>query len=210
MSPAGGDAATGRNFAATATSNGHAPAADDDHDLVARTRAGERGAFDQLVVRHGDRLFGMLLHLVNGDRDAAAEFTQEAFARAFANLAQFEGRSGFYTWLYRCARNRALDLLARKRPIAADLEPLGRAADTATPLDQLGAAELRAAVRAAMARLPAATREILLMRDFEGLDYSRIAEVLDVPEGTVKSRINRARAALKEALAGKIVAEDLA
>nr|MBA3845965.1 sigma-70 family RNA polymerase sigma factor [Planctomycetota bacterium] len=209
MSPVGGDAAIARNSAALAASNGHAPQVDDDHDLVARARAGERGAFDQLVGRHGDRLFAMLLHLVNGDRDAAAEFTQEAFARAFVNLAQFEGRSSFYTWLYRCARNRALDLLARKRPIATDLEPLGRAADIATPLDQLGASELRAAVRGAMARLPAPAREILLMRDFEGLDYSRIAELLAVPEGTVKSRINRARAALKDALAGKVVAEDL-
>jgi RNA polymerase sigma-70 factor, ECF subfamily len=208
MVPGGGEmAAAARNPGGIAASNGHERP---DDDLVARARAGDRAAFGGLVERHGDRLYAMLLHLVDGDREAAAEYTQEAFARAFANLDRFEGRSGFYTWLYRLARNRAIDLLARKRPVAIDLEPLGAVAPGPTPLDRLGTEELREAVRAAMGRLPPAARELLLMRDYDGLDYARIAEVLDVPEGTVKSRISRARAALKDALAGKVVAEDLA
>ncbi len=182
----------------------------DDAELVTRLRAGDATAYEEAMVRYGDRLYAMLLHLVNGDHEQAGELTQEAFVRAYANLDRFAGHSSFYTWLYRLARNRALDILARKRPLARDLETLGRAAPGISPLDQLAGAELRTAVRAALDTLPGDTREILLLREFDGLDYAQIAELLDCAEGTVKSRLSRARAALRAALDGTVVAEDLA
>lgn len=181
----------------------------DDLAVVARVRAGDAGAWAELVDRYGGRIHAMLLHLADGDGDLAAEFTQEAFARAWERLDQFAGGSSFYTWLYRLARNRALDLLARKRPQAADLEPLGAAASDPAPGDAVAGAELRAAVQRALTELPAEQRELLLLREWEGLDYERIATLLGVPEGTVKSRLNRARAALRDRLAGRVVAEDL-
>jgi len=193
------------NPGAFTPSKGHA----EDLALVARVRAGDGDAYAELVDRYGGRLHAMLLHLADGDHDLAAEFTQEAFVRAYANLAQFAGASSFYTWIWRLARNRALDLLARKRPRNVDLEPLGAVASDAAPGTALADAELHAAVRAALATLPADQREVLLLREYEGLDYSEIATVLAVPEGTVKSRINRARAALRERLAGRITAEDV-
>lgn len=194
------------NVPSGAPSKGHA----DDHALVERVRRGDGSAYGELVDRYGGRLHAMLLHLAGGDGDLAAELTQEAFVRAYANLAQFAGASSFYTWLWRLGRNRALDLLARKRPRAHDLEPLGAVAADAGPGAALEGEEQRAAVRCAIASLPVDQREVLLLREFDGLDYEQIAAALDVPEGTVKSRLNRARAALRERLAGVIAPEDVA
>jgi RNA polymerase sigma-70 factor (ECF subfamily) len=181
----------------------------DDRLLALRARAGDQGAFAQLVALHADRLHAMLLHLANGDRDLAAELTQEAFVRAYDRLGQFEGASSFYTWLYRLARNRAFDLLARKKPTAIAGEHLERAADTRSPADAVAGDDLRDRVRAALAQLPADTRELLVMREFQGLDYDAIAEALEVPLGTVKSRLSRARADLRALLERSIAAEDL-
>lgn len=182
----------------------------DDRVLVERVRSGDGAAYAELVDRYGGRLHAMLLHLAGGDHDLAAELTQEAFVRAYANLDQFAGASSFYTWIWRLARNRALDLLARKRPRNLDLEPLGAVAADAGPGAAMEDAEQRDAVRRALDELPTDQREILLLREFEGLDYAQIAEALDVPEGTVKSRLNRARAALRERLGGVIAPEDVA
>jgi RNA polymerase sigma-70 factor (ECF subfamily) len=184
-------------------------AAIDDRLLALRARAGDQAAFAQLVTLHSDRLHAMLLHLANGDRDLAAELTQEAFVRAYDRLAQFEGASSFYTWLYRLARNRAFDLLARKRPTAVADEHLERAAETPSPADAVAGAELRDRVRAALAQLPAETRELLLMREFQGMDYDAIAAALDVPLGTVKSRLSRARGDLRAILERGVAPEDL-
>jgi RNA polymerase sigma-70 factor (ECF subfamily) len=132
------------------------------------------------------------------------------FVRAYANLAQFAGASSFYTWIWRLARNRALDLLARKRAHNLDLEPIGSVAPGPGPAAALEDAEQRDAVRAALATLPPDQREVLLLREFDGLDYQQIADALELPEGTVKSRLNRARAALRDRLAGIIAPEDVA
>ncbi len=205
-----------RNQSPAQASKGHAAAADiDDRDLARRAGAGDAGAYADLVDRYGGRLHAMLVHLAHGDHDLAAEFTQEAFVRAWERLDQFQGGSSFYTWIYRLARNRAMDLLDRKRParLAVDAEGGIRddaaVAGTAAPGDRLVREEQRAAVQAALATLPAASREILLLRDFENLDYAAIADLLELPVGTVKSRISRARGELRDALAGRIGAEDL-
>jgi RNA polymerase sigma factor (sigma-70 family) len=194
------------NPAPSGPSNQHG----DDHAVVARLRQGDGAAFALLMDRHGARLHAMLLHLAHGDHDLAAEFTQEAFVRAFTNLDQFAGASSFYTWLYRLARNRALDLLARKKPLARDPATLGGEAASDVPGADLASAELRGEVRRALGELPLEQREILLLREFDGLDYAEIASALGIAEGTVKSRLNRARAALRDRLAGRVSAEDLA
>ncbi len=197
------------NISAATSSNPHGPDPDEERRIVAAARAGDAAAYEVLVVRHGPRLYAMLLHLANGDADLAAEYTQEAFVRAWTNLDRFAGESAFYTWLYRLARNRALDLIARKRPRCVDLVTLSPTAPGAGPVDALVADDHRRAVREALAQLDADQRELLLLREFEGLDYLAIAARLDVPEGTVKSRLNRARAALRAILETRIRAEDL-
>jgi len=181
-----------------------------DSDLVARLRAGDAAAATSIVDQYGPRLHAMLLHLCAGDADQAAEFTQEAFARAWERLDQFAGESSFYTWLYRLARNRAIDLLARRRPRATAMDHDTGPSSDATPSQATARAELVAAVQAALQRLPVDMREIILLRDFEQLDYDAIASALGIAGGTVKSRLSRARAALRDCLAGRITAEDLA
>jgi len=185
----------------------------DDRLVVARLRAGDPAAAQDLVERYAPRLHAMLVHLCQGDHDQAAEFTQEAFARAWERLNQFAGDSSFYTWLYRLARNRAIDLLARKRPLARDLAQHAAfnnaASSEATPSQATARAELVAAVRDALAQLDVEAREIILLRDFDQLDYEAIAQTLGIALGTVKSRLSRARGALRDTLAGRIVPEDL-
>jgi len=184
-----------------------ATAVTDDRFLALRAKAGDRESFSQLVSLYSERLHAMLLHLANHDRDLAAELTQEAFVRAYERLEQFSGQSSFYTWLYRLARNRAFDLLARKRPVAEPgAEPVSAGR---SPLEALGDAELRACLGDALRRLPLASRELLVMREFDGWDYERISQALEVPLGTVKSRLSRARQELHALLAGSIQAEDL-
>ena len=179
----------------------------DDRFLAMRARAGDREAYSQLVALYSDRLHAMLLHLANHDRDLAAELTQEAFVRAYERLEQFSGQSSFYTWLYRVARNRAIDLFARKHTAAyTGQEPASQAI---SPLDALGNDELRERVQQALQGMPLASRELLVMREFDGWDYDRIAEALEVPLGTVKSRLARARMELRSRLCGTIQAEDL-
>lgn len=181
-----------------------------DSDLVARLRAGDAAAAATIVDQYGPRLQAMLLHLCAGDADQAAEYTQEAFARAWERLDQFAGESSFYTWLYRLARNRAIDLLARRRPRAMAMDHDTGPTNDATPSQATARAELVAAVQSALQRLPAEMREIILLRDFDQLDYDAIASALGIAGGTVKSRLSRARAALRDTLAGRITAEDLA
>jgi RNA polymerase sigma-70 factor (ECF subfamily) len=212
-------AANPANQSPAQASKGHAAAPapsgiSDDRDLARRAAAGDANAYADLVDRYGGRLHAMLLNLAHGDHDLAAEFTQEAFVRAWERLDQFQGGSSFYTWIYRLARNRALDLLDRKRPARLAVDADGGTRDdapagTAAPGDAMVREEQRGLVQAALKTLPAASREILLLRDFENLDYAAIADLLELPVGTVKSRISRARGELRDALAGRIGAEDL-
>ncbi|MDA3963683.1 MAG: sigma-70 family RNA polymerase sigma factor [Planctomycetota bacterium] len=176
----------------------------DDRALVDAVRAGDASAYAELVDRYGERLYHTLLHMAAGDGELAAEFVQEAFVRAFERLDRFAGESSFYTWLYRLARNRAIDLLAKKRPKSMDrpgLEAQGDANKQGSgPHHSIERTELQLHVQAALHRLPTEQREIIILRDFDDLDYATIADQLDLAVGTVKSRLNRARAALREQL----------
>lgn len=175
-----------------------------DEQIIANVLAGDRAAFSHLVTRYQDRLYGMLLRLTGSDADAQ-EVAQDAFVQAFVKLDRFQGRSGFYTWLYRIAFNLWASR-ARKQRAAVSIDQHREASgfDPAgtldTPLDNLESAERVDAVRAALTHLPADARAILLLREMEDCDYETIAERLAIPVGTVRSRLHRARLTLKRIL----------
>lgn len=187
------------------------PAADEA--LVARARGGDAAAFDALVVRHQDRVFNMALRLLN-HREDALDVSQEIFLTVFKALHRFEGKARFSTWLYRVTVNRCRDELRRRgmvkhtRPqsLEARRDPdTERRADPPSadpaPPELAQARETGELVTAAIAGLPDEARETLVLRDVEGLRYEEIAEVLGIPVGTVRSRLNRARTLLRERLA---------
>jgi RNA polymerase sigma-70 factor (ECF subfamily) len=188
-----------------------------DRDAVARAREGDQEAFRVLVERYQGRVHRLALRVLR-DEEQARDAVQDAFLKAYSNLARFEGRSSFYTWLYRLVMNLCLDARRRDRsdrfvstPEPADLERLvtldslpaaeqhWRSHEEA-PDEALGRSELRHAVARAIAGLPDAARETLVLREVEGLSYAEIAEALDIPKGTVMSRLHYARRRVQELL----------
>lgn len=154
-------------------------------------------AIDELLRRHQDRIYA-LCRRVTGDDDAGLDATQEALIAITRGISRFDGRSSFSTWAYRVATNAALDEVRRRKrrpvPLSSD-QPAFAVEVTA---DHGGAVIARIDVDAALASLPEDHRTAIVMRDLLDLDYDTIAEVLQAPVGTVKSRISRGRAALAE------------
>ncbi len=179
--------------------------------LVERCRAGEVEAFDEVVKRHQDRIFNLCCYML-GDRDEAADAAQDAFVRAFGAIKNFRADAALGTWLHRIAVNVCLDARAKRSraPISystletPDDEGQTRAfdpADTAdTPAQALTRRERRSAVLTALAGLSEHHRTVIALFDIQGYSYEDAAQVLDLPMGTLKSRLNRARAALRAAL----------
>ncbi len=171
----------------------------DDSGFVALARQGDHRAFAELVRRHQDRVFRFLLRMI-GSRDEATELTQDTFMKAYQALPGWRPEAQFSTWLFQIARNAALDVLRRRG--LAEFVPIEDAlvvADHApTPEERLGISQRLRLLEHALAQLPADHREVLLLREIEDLSYAEIAVALGVAEGTVKSRIARARAALIE------------
>lgn len=168
--------------------------------LAERTRDGDAGAFRQLIDATHERLYRLAYHLMR-DRDEAEDVVQETFIRAWQRRGDLRDPSAVVPWLSRIARNAARDRLRwwRRRPERArtDVEPAGAAA----PADQTLIGEERAAeVRRALDVLSEKHRVILLLREVEDMSYEHIAELLDLPVGTVESRLHRARAALAKKL----------
>jgi RNA polymerase sigma-70 factor (ECF subfamily) len=168
---------------------------DNERDLLARSRRGDLDAFERLVRAHQDRVYG-LAYRITGNHEDANDAAQDAFVKAFQALRQFREDAAFSTWLHRIATNAALDLV-RRRPASppADL-PLDLAAPGG-PEDDAHRHEVQRRVYAALGRLPAEFRVAVVLRDLQGLAYDEIARVLRVPIGTVRSRISRAREALR-------------
>lgn len=178
-----------------------------------RARAGDHEAFRILVERYQGRLFRMALRILR-DEDAARDAVQEGFLKAYASLARFEERSGFYTWMYRLVMNQCIDMRRRERadrrvawpegdPLEeAALEPAVAAAlpERAEPLEEVARKELRARVTSAIEALPEAARATLLMREVDGLSYAEIAEAQRIPRGTVMSRLHYARRRVQQAM----------
>jgi RNA polymerase sigma-70 factor (ECF subfamily) len=180
----------------------------DDASLIDAAVRGDSAAFGQLVTRYQDRLYNSLVHVV-GSTDGALDVTQDALVQAYVKLDTFQGASGFYTWLYRIAFNLAISRRRRQRPtVSVDHarevlghEPVDRAAG---PGDHLEAQERACQVRQAMAALSDEHRSILVLREVDGCAYEEIAEILDLPVGTIRSRLHRARVQLRDLLHGVV------
>ena len=174
-----------------------------DEHLVARARRGERAAFEELVREHADRLHAVVLR-VCGDVHEAEEITQETFLRAWRSIERFEGRSTFFTWLYRIGVNETKRRLERRGrvPQTSSLEdPAIEVADEREGLERRAeASDLQRALERAILGLPLEYRMPLVLRDVEGLSTAEAAGIMDLGEAAFKSRLHRARLAVREAV----------
>jgi RNA polymerase sigma-70 factor (ECF subfamily) len=185
-------------------------------ELVARAKQGDRAAFDVLVERYTPQVFNIALR-ITGSREEAEDCVQEAFLRAFSALGRFRGDAAFSTWLYRVAVNVANDAARRLSGAAIPASALGgRDGDEEPPeIDRLGnptqeppdgpeqsliAQQRRRIVLEAIRALPEHHRTVIVLYDLQGLSYQEVARAIGARVGTVKSRLNRARLALKERL----------
>jgi RNA polymerase sigma-70 factor (ECF subfamily) len=177
----------------------------DDRRLIAECLKGRPAAFEDLVRRYQDRLYNTVYRLVDNAEDAR-DVVQEAFLSAYQALHRFKGDSQFFTWLYRIAVNTAITM-KRKQRVALRIdrarddhdahgEPLD-SSEFSRPEHALEQAEQEASVRAALNRLSPEHRTVLILKDMEEQKYEAIAEILQVPIGTVRSRIHRARMELR-------------
>ena len=178
-----------------------------DKQLVERVKRGDQRAYDMLVLKYQHKIFGLISRYVK-DSDEVQDVAQEAFIKAYRALPKFRGESAFYTWLYRIAINTAKNYLVSRsrRPPSIDVD-VGDSEfydgadglrDTAHPENVLFGNELKAVVDTAIQALPEDLRTALTLREFDGLSYEDIADVMDCPVGTVRSRIFRAREAVDE------------
>ena len=182
---------------------------DSDQQLVERVQAGDKAAFDLLVRKYQHRVLKLVGRFVS-DAAEAEDVAQEAFLKAYRALASFRGDSAFYTWLYRIAINTAKNALVsnRRRPVDFDLDLQdpeqydrhARLKEGDTPEGVLLTEEIRSVVEKAMEQLPEDLRTAIVLRELEGLSYEEIAEAMDCPVGTVRSRIFRAREAIDRKL----------
>ncbi len=194
----------------------------EDAALVRKTQEGGIAAFEQLVLKYQDRVFNVCLR-TTGHREDARDLAQETFIRAFEGINRFEHKSSFYSWLFRIAVNLSISHRRRDKKFkmyslsgdddkgslesqlaqtdqAVKLRTVSGHEDGLQPPDLLKRQETRRAVADALQRLDEDHRMILILRDIESLDYAAIAEILQLPLGTVRSRLHRARLALRELL----------
>lgn len=173
----------------------------DDATLIDLALGGDAAAFGALVRRYQDRLYTALIHIA-GSRDEAEDVAQDAFVQAYLKLHTFERQSKFYTWLYRIAFNAAVSR-RRKRRTEGSIEQARAAAGEEPkdcgerPEERLLRQERANLLTQALHGLSEEHRAILILREMEGCDYEQIAEILDLPVGTVRSRLHRARAHLR-------------
>ena len=181
-----------------------------EQELVSLAQAGDQDAFAQLVEANQNKIYTLALRMTGNPEDGA-DLAQEAFLRAWRALPEFQGESGFSTWLYRLASNLCIDFLRREKRRRSIVNisslddedaprPAGIPDRRFTPEQELERRELRTAVDRGMAQLSDEHRQVLALRAVEGLSYAEIADVLGLEVGTVKSRIARARLALRTIL----------
>mgnify|MGYP001818071879 FL=1 len=177
----------------------------DDNKLVKRVQKGDKGAFDLLVLKYQHKIVNLVMRYVR-DPELALDITQEAFIKAYRALPRFRGDSAFYTWMYRIAVNTAKNHLAaqRRRPMDVDLDLQdpeqydlhAKLRETDTPEGLTLGKELKETVERAIAALPEDLRTAIILRELEGMSYEEIAQTMECPVGTVRSRIFRARDAI--------------
>ena len=176
-----------------------------DAQLVRRVQKGDKGAFDLLVLKYQHKIVNLVMRYVR-DPDQALDISQEAFLKAYRALPRFRGDSAFYTWMYRIAVNTAKNYLAaqRRRPMNVELDLQdpeqydlhAKLKETDTPEGVTLSAELQETVERAIAALPEDLRTAIVLRELEGMSYEEIAQTMECPVGTVRSRIFRARDAI--------------
>ncbi len=190
----------------------------DDAQLINETLAGHSTAFGQLVLKYQDRLYNTVVHSFLGNSGAgnaedARDVVQEAFVQAFLKLDTFKGSSAFYTWLYRIAFNVAASHRRRRRPTlsvehareTSGLEPMDSGNG---PTERLERDECCRQVRQAIGQLSEEHRVVLVLREIDGCCYETIANILELPIGTVRSRLHRARLQLREELKEVLVIDE--
>ncbi len=186
------------------------PAQDSDHALVKRVQKGDKRAFDLLVLKYQHKIISIISRYIK-DSAEVYDVSQEAFIKAYRAIGNFRGDSAFYTWIYRIAINTAKNHLVSRgrRPPSTDVDMDDaefysggdQLKDLATPEGQLMRDELKAVVDKAIRELPEDLRTAVTLREMEGLSYEEIADVMECPVGTVRSRIFRAREAIEKQMA---------
>ncbi len=176
-----------------------------DQKLVERVQKGDKGAFDLLVLKYQHKIVNLIMRYVR-DPELSLDIAQEAFIKAYRALPRFRGDSAFYTWMYRIAVNTAKNHLAaqRRRPMDVELDMQdpeqfdlhAKLKETDTPEGITLSNELQEIVERAIAALPEDLRTAIVLRELEGMSYEEIAETMECPVGTVRSRIFRARDAI--------------
>lgn len=183
---------------------------DQDAELVKRVQAGDKSAFDLLVRKYQQKIMNLISRFVK-DSDEVMDVSQEAFIKAYRALANFRGDSAFYTWLYRIAINTAKNHLVSRgrRPPGTDIDAMdaeqydsGDALrDTGSPERLMFRDEIRTLIFQAIDELPEDLKTAITLREMEGLSYEEIADVMDCPVGTIRSRIFRARDSIDQKIA---------
>lgn len=176
-----------------------------ESELIAAARTGEVAAFEELVVQHQERAFNVALRLL-GQREDAEDATQEAFVRAYRGLRGFGGQAQFGTWLTRIVINVCRTHGARRGrwPVSTEAELPDPQAEESDPAEAAAREGVKATVHQALGELPRKFREVLVLYELEGMSYEEVAGALGRPVGTVRSRLNRARLALRDKLQGRI------
>jgi len=184
-----------------------------DQQLVVKVQEGDKRAFDLLVLKYQHKVHAIVSRFVR-DTDEVADVVQEAFIKAYRALPKFRGESQFYTWLYRIAVNTAKNYLVSRsrRPPGSDVDiddaeyysGSEYLKDLGTPENQLFRDELESVIVKSIAELPEDLRTAVTLREYEGLSYEEIAEIMECPVGTVRSRIFRARESI-DAVVGKLI-----
>ncbi|MEA3274523.1 MAG: RNA polymerase sigma factor RpoE [Pseudomonadota bacterium] len=180
-----------------------------DQELVSRAQEGDKRAFDLLVLKYQQKVAGLISRYIR-DSSEIMDVTQEAFLKAYRALPRFRGESAFYTWLYRIAINTVKNHLVAqgRRPpgddveaeVAEQMDMGSRLREIGTPESQLLGDEIAHTVQQALDDLPDDLRTAIVLREFEGLSYEEIANAMECPIGTVRSRIFRAREAIDKRL----------
>ena len=180
-----------------------------EQELVAKARDGDPAAFEQLLLANQDRVFSLAFRMV-GNREEAEDLAQEAFLKAWSGLPSFQGDSSFSTWVYRLTTNVCIDFLRREqrrreiRPVASlddeDNKMPEPSDPSQDPHSMVEREERSRALDRGLKALPDHHRQVLVLRELSGLSYQEIGEKLDLDPGTVKSRIARARSALRKIL----------
>lgn len=192
----------------------------DDLALVHRCKEGDQRAFKVLVERYQRKVYAVANGMVK-DREEALDITQEAFIKVHRSLDRFKGDSSFYTWLYRITRNLAIDRLRSRKNESVGFDEAVGNEEPPEPgflTTQVGASPQKSALRreladklnAALAQIPVKHREILLLREVDGLSYEELAESLGIPKGTVMSRLYHARSKMQTILREYLGEDDLA